>query len=138
MGLKLIANDADDLQVVSSALQDAILRVGDIHYDRASRSLTLGASRFRHEARKSERVQCGLRLDGVESVRTRALDTTRRDAFAVLLNLSFEMADDPAGTVVMTFAGGGEMAVAVEGLDLILSDVGEGRRTRSVPSHEDA
>jgi hypothetical protein len=45
--LRLLAHDADDLQVLSAALQDAIAKVGDIRFDPADRTLTLALNRFR-------------------------------------------------------------------------------------------
>jgi len=47
--LRLKAETAEDLTIFSSALQDAILRVGEIHYAAKSNAFTLRLSRFRHE-----------------------------------------------------------------------------------------
>ena len=135
MGLKLLANDADDLKVLASAMQDAIIRVGDIRFDPASRSLTLQMSRFRHENAKPARVRTGLRADGVLAVRSQGLDRERPEAFAVLLDAQFSETDAPAGTLDLVFAGDGVLRLEVEGLDLTLADAGETRRTRSTPSH---
>ena len=55
--LKLRAEGEDDLVVISSALQDAILKVGEISYNQDGRFLSLRLSRFRHENHdKGERV----------------------------------------------------------------------------------
>ena len=47
--LKLLAQDPEDVQVLSAALQDAVTRVGDIHYDAHARTLTVALNRFRWE-----------------------------------------------------------------------------------------
>ncbi|WP_296482272.1 DUF2948 family protein, partial [Phenylobacterium sp.] len=39
--LKLLAEDAEDLEVVSAALQDAVLKIGDIAWEAKARRLTL-------------------------------------------------------------------------------------------------
>ncbi|MDP3401622.1 MAG: DUF2948 family protein, partial [Brevundimonas sp.] len=44
--LRLLAMDVEDLQFVSAALQDAILRPVDIVWERSSRQVTLTLSRF--------------------------------------------------------------------------------------------
>ena len=44
--LRLLAEDADDLHIISAALQDAILRPVDIVWEPSSRRLTLKLSRF--------------------------------------------------------------------------------------------
>ena len=44
--LRLLAEDADDLQIISAALQDAILRPIDIVWEKQARTLTIAFSRF--------------------------------------------------------------------------------------------
>ena len=48
--LKLIALDKDDLAVISTHLQDAIVNVGDIVWLRAEKRLVLGVNPFDWEA----------------------------------------------------------------------------------------
>lgn len=138
MSLKLLANDADDLKIVASALQDAILRVGDIRYDPVARSISLRMTRFRHEASKAERVECGVRIDGVMALQSQGIERGKPDAFMVVLDIRFAPADAPAGHIDIILAGGGVLRLAVEGLDLLLSDVSEGRPTKSKPDHDAA
>src|SRR6056297_3611441 len=47
--LRLVAVDADDVTVISSLLQDAVLSVCDIRWDRRRRELALLVHRFRWE-----------------------------------------------------------------------------------------
>ena len=135
MGLKLIANDADDLRVLSAALQDAIIRVGDIRFDPVGRSATLQMSRYRHEDARPSRILSGLRLDGVLAMQSHGFDRSNPDAYAVLLDVAFEETDAPAGTVLMTLAGGGMIRLQVEALDATLADAGEAKRARARPDH---
>lgn len=139
MSLKLRAETEEDLVVISSALQDAILKVGEIIYNNRGRFLTLRLSRFRHEQdNKSERVQTGLRIDSVLNIKSRALDRTDPDAYAVLLSMRFEPSkekDDPSGLIHLVLAGGGELAVKVECIDVILADTKEVRTTDKLPIH---
>ena len=136
MGLKLIANDTEDLKVLASALQDAILRVGDIRFDPVGRSVTLQVSRYRHEEKKPSRILSGLRVDGVMGLQSQGFDKSNADAYAVLLSMSFEEMDAPAGALLLTLAGGGQLRMQVEGLDLTLADAGDAKRARSRPNHE--
>ena len=75
--LRLLAEDADDLRVISAALQDAVAKLGDIHWQAPARILTVALNRFRWEAGQRERVRAALQLGGVMSVQARKL---RRDA----------------------------------------------------------
>ncbi|CAN0498940.1 unnamed protein product, partial [Discosporangium mesarthrocarpum] len=44
--LKLGAVDADDLQVISAHMQDALVRVGDMKFQRTARRFVMMANRF--------------------------------------------------------------------------------------------
>ena len=44
--LRLLAEDEDDLEVISAALQDAIAKVGDIEWDAKARRFTLALNRY--------------------------------------------------------------------------------------------
>lgn len=144
MSLKLRAESEEDLVVISSALQDAILKVGEIAYNSRGRFLTLRLSRFKHEGgqkggNKGERVKTGLRIDSIIKVKSRGLDRRDPEAYAVLLSLRFEASsvssDDPSGWVHLVLAGGGELALEVECIDVILADTGDTRATDKRPIH---
>ena len=133
--LRLRAETKADLAIIAAAVQDAILRVGEINYNMTGRFLTLRMSRFRHEADMGARAQSGLRFDGVLSVKARGIDRSDPEAMAVLLNLDFEETDVPAGIMKLIFAGGGELHAEVEALDVILADVTDARETDKLPLH---
>ena len=53
--LRLIAEDETDLEVISSAVQDAVLKAENLKYDRKRRRFTLEVNRFQWEDSKSKR-----------------------------------------------------------------------------------
>jgi hypothetical protein len=136
--LKLLAEDADDLEVISAALQDAVTRIGDIRYERRGRRLTIAFNRFRWEAEspRGERVMAGLQLGGVELVRARNLRREARDAVLELLALTFEPGDAPGGRVIFAFADGGDLACQVECIDVALADLSAPWPAPHTPGHE--
>lgn len=140
-GLKLRAEDADDLAVIAAAAQDALVRVGDISVDRKARRLTALISRFRWEEAAEqgpyERVRAALSFDGVLSVKSRKVRADAPDALASMLSISFNPdPEPPGGEVLLTLAGGGEIALRVECLDAVLLDLGEVWKTPRRPEHE--
>lgn len=136
--LRLLAADADDLAVISAALQDAVAKIGDIAFEPRSRRLTLALNRFRWEAGgKGERVRSGLQLGGVVAVKSRRLRRGARDAVVELLALTFEPGEAPGGAVVFAFAGGGDLRAEVECLDVILADLSAPWPTPRTPAHGD-
>lgn len=137
--LKLRAEQAGDLEVISAALQDAILRVGEIRYDSQARALSLRLTRYRHEAEDAqERVLSGFRVDSILSLKSKGIDRSDPEALAVLLGLNFAPADDvPSGMLHLIFAGGGEIQARVECIDLTLADTAAPRKTDKNPLHPD-
>lgn len=140
--LRLIAEDAGDLEVISSAVQDAVLKAENIKFDRRSRRLTLEVNRFQWEESQSQRgpqgrVRAILAFDTVLSVKTRAVSKVDPDMVYALLSLSFEPADEPpGGKLSILFAGDGELALEVEALDVTLLDSAYEWTTRHRPDHD--
>ena len=137
--LRLLAEDVEDIQIISAALQDAVGHVGDIHYEREGRRLTLVFNRFlweRKGAAAGGRVRSALQFGGVLSVKARKLKREPKDAVVELLAVDFQPSEAPAGTVILSFAGGADLAVEVECLDAVLADVSQPWPTRRSPSHE--
>lgn len=135
--LRLLAEDADDLAVISAALQDAVARIGDIAYEKASRRLTVSFNRYRWE-RGGERVRCGLQLGSVMEVKARRLRRHAKDAVVNLLAIGFEPGEAPGGALVLTFAGGGDLRVEVECIDAVLADLTAPWPTPRQPAHDEA
>ena len=135
--LKLLAEDNDDLQVISAALQDAVTRIGDISYEQAPRQLTIAFNRFRWEKGKArERVRSALQIGGVSGVKARNLRRDAADGVLVLLALTFEPGDAPGGHIVLSFAGGGDLRLEVECIDAAMADVTAPWATSRAPRHE--
>lgn len=134
--LKLRATEISDVEVIASAIQDAIFQVGQTRYDSDGRNFTLRLSRYRHEATTPQRIECGLRFDGVMSVKSQGVETTKSDAFAVILGLKFISEDGPSGYFNLDLAGGGVIRLEVEAIDLTLADRGEARSTKHIPTHD--
>lgn len=134
--LRLLAQDQDDLAVISAALQDAIAKVGDISYEAKARRLTIAFNRFRWEAGGRQRVRSALQVGGVLSLQARKIRRDRRDAVVELLAIGFEASEPPGGVLTLSFAGGGDLRADVECVDAVLADVSEPWPTPRTPAHE--
>lgn len=139
-GLTLLADDAEDLKVISATLQDAVCTIGDIQVENAARRVTVSFNRFRWEAsgaaRGGERVRSGLQLGGVLEVKAKRLRRDAPKAILSLLAISFEPGDAPGGVISLSFAGGGELRVGVECVDAVLADVSRPWPTPRRPAHD--
>jgi hypothetical protein len=141
--LRLLAEDGGDLDVMSAAAQDALLRVADVHFDPKARRFTAQISRFRWETADAqkpfERVASVLAFESVLGVKSRRFRTGAPDAIGSILALRFDpAAEPPGGAVSIVLAGGGEIALDVECLDAVLFDTEKVWRTPRRPDHEKA
>ena len=134
--LRLLAEDELDLQIISVALQDAVLRCGDILWEARARRLTLTLSRFCWEC-GGTRVLAALQFGDVLAVKSRRLPRGR-EAPLELLALHFEPGEAPGGRVTLMFAGGGDLRADVECLDAVLADLSEPWPARVAPVHVEA
>jgi len=134
--LRLLAEDNDDLAVISAALQDAVAKVGDISYEARARRLTIAFNRFRWEAGVRQRVRSALQIGGVMGVQARKIRRDRSDAVVELLAIAFESDEPPGGVLKLSFAGGGDLRASVECIDAVLADVSAPWPTPRSPSHE--
>ena len=141
--LRLFTEDAEDLKIIAAAVQDAVVKAGNLKYEQKKRRFGLELNRYRWETapkRKGEpgeRVRSLLAFDGVMGVKTRAI--TKADPELILSLLSVEFTPDgepPGGKVTLLFAGDGEIVLTVEALDGSLVDSDYVWPTRHVPSHE--
>jgi len=134
--LQLLAEDPDDLAVISAALQDAVAKIGDISYEAKARRLTIALNRFRWESGARQRVRSALQIGGVMSLQARKIRRDRRDAVVELLTIGFEPGEAPGGVLTLSFAGGGDLRAEIECVDAVLADVSEPWPTPRAPSHE--
>jgi len=141
--LRLLAEDAADLEVIAAAAQDALVRMGDVSFDKKARRFAMVINRFRWEAAGAagpyERVRAALSFDGVLNVRARHVRQDAADAVASVLSVTFLGAQEPpGGEVRLVLAGGGEIALDVECLDVMLVDTAQAWPTPRRPDHEKA
>ena len=139
--LRLLAETAEDLEVISAAIQDSVVKAGNLKYESRRNRFTLEINRFRWEAGAKrgdgERVRSLLAFDGVMGVKTRAVNKVDPEMILSLLQVSFTPADEPpGGKVTLLFAGDGEIELDVEVLDATLLDSDYVWPTRRLPSHE--
>jgi hypothetical protein len=131
--LRLLAEDADDLHIISAALQDAIMRPVDIVWEPPARRVTLQLSRFCWEC-GGTRVMSAMQFGDVISVKSRRLPRGPELALE-LLAMDFEPAEAPGGRVTLMFAGGGDLRIDVECLDAVLTDLSERWPAKVAPTH---
>lgn len=144
--LNLLAQDAEDVKVMSALVQDAVLSLADVTWDRKARRFAALVNRFRWEdkdaaaaeKRPFERVRAMLVVGDVLAVRSQGIDPREKDTVVSILSLDWQPGADGTGRLVLVLAGDGAIGLEVEALDLQLRDVTRPYRAPSgkAPSHD--
>lgn len=138
--LKLLARDAEDIQVVSATLQDALVPIHDMAFDAQKNEFMMAVSRFcwekhnpegQHLFQPCERVHCAVRVSGIQVVKTQQIDLSKRADILELLALVTD-----AQGLQLVFAGGPKLRLEGQGWSLKLEDFGEPWPAAKTPCHE--
>jgi hypothetical protein len=138
--LKLAVLDEEDLEIVSTHLQDAVTKVADVLWQPREKRLVVALNRFDWEGAQSakpeyRRRRSALRFERVLSCKCRDVNPAGRDAVLNLLAIQFSETDAPSGLVTITFSGGPALRLEVECLEAELADLGPSWSTATCPVH---
>jgi hypothetical protein len=140
-GLTLAAEDAEDLEIISARLQDAVARVKDLVWLPKARRFAALFNRFKWEdagqKRNALRVRAGLTFDSILSAKSQNIREADGKAVLSLLAIRFipNGDDDPGGIIELVFSGGGAIRLEAECIAASLSDVSDEWAARGRPAH---
>ena len=122
------AFDADELQILSALVQDAVFPMSEISWGKTKRRFALLVNRFRWEdegrtRHAPERVQSVIIVDHVLGVSSMGIDRGEQDTVLSLMSMTFETGDDGTGHITLTLAGDGALRLRVEALEVGLRDM---------------
>jgi hypothetical protein len=127
---RLIALDIDDLTVISAHLQNATVRVGDVHWRPSERRVAILAARVEREASSGPGDDIGdfcraavLRFDQVRACKAHAIAPETADRELELLAVDFVASNGPAGFVTLYFSDNATLRLEVDCLECELSDL---------------
>jgi hypothetical protein len=143
--VRLKAVDADDLRVVSALLQDAIIAIADIAFLPDDRLFVLLASRYQWEGRAPDggptpdeggegptRIRCAVRFTGVDRVKRRGVDLTRRSQFLSLLAM-----EAVEGALLLRLSGDADIRLEGAAIECRIEDQGDPWPASRRPGHPD-
>jgi len=146
--LRLRAVSTEDVEILSTLLQDAIIPGEDMSFERAGRRFVMVANRFCWDrpavagvttdsgAPVYERQLCGIQILNIDKVRTTGMPASRRGALFNLLAITAMTTADGA-TVELLFSGGVSLRLDADSLVILAEDLEESRPTPNLPSHSD-
>ncbi|MZR31438.1 DUF2948 family protein [Sneathiella litorea] len=144
--LKLIAAEAEDMEILSAALEGMITSPGEMSYLKSMRAFTVMGSRFKWEdatgPSKSDknwfRIRTGIFFGDVMSIKSAGITQANPKEVLELLSLSTHVGEDAQAEIRLNFAGGGTLSLATECINVTLTDTGEPWTTELKPGHDDA
>jgi hypothetical protein len=138
--LKFVVLDGEDLEVVATHVQDAVVKVSDVIWRPQEKRLVVALNRFDWEGAQAEQPQyrrrrSALRFERVLACQCRNVNPAGKDAVLNLLTVEFEETDPPGGVVRLIFSGGVALRLEVECLEAELADLGPEWSAAGCPAH---
>jgi hypothetical protein len=159
--VRLMAKDAEDLAVVASCLQDALVPLSEMRFLKGEKRFVMLLNRFRWEragdpaksngsgsamggdasfadaGTGNQRINSGLCVDGVTGVRSRGIDLAKPAKFLNLITVGLASSDQGGqSTLNLVFSGDGVIQLEIEKTSVFLQDFGEAWPTQWRPDHD--
>ena len=140
--LKFVVLDEEDLEVVSTHVQDAVVKASEVLWRPREKRVVVALNRFDWEGAQADepryrRRRAALRFERVLACKARRMNEAGPDGVLNLLAVEFAETDAPAGSVTLIFSGGAALRLDVECLEAELADLGPSWTAAACPSHAD-
>jgi hypothetical protein len=129
--LRLKAEDADDLVVISACLQDALVPVEDMAFLPEEARFAMVVNRFVWEGDHCARTTTGIGFEGITAVRRLNLDPTEADRLLSLLAITAE-----PGAIHLEFSRGAALRLETDRIACFLQDLDDPWPAMWRPAHE--
>ena len=139
--LKLIANNSEDLKVISAHLQDSIVSTLDTANLKKNRIFLLQLSRFMWEDvekgvfRKNKRIRTVLKFENVLSVLSRNINPKGKERFLDFLTMESNILQDKTYEINLIFSCDVVIKIRAEVIEITLDDQGSPWETKNKPKH---
>ncbi|MDC0461581.1 DUF2948 family protein [Alphaproteobacteria bacterium] len=143
----LRCQQASDILVLSSLLQDALVSNADFHFDKKDNSFVFVANRFCWEtppikSEKSEndvyyRVLSGVNIQNVISVKHKNMKQFQDNEGALFYNLLAIEYDNETNDISLVFSDMVGMKISITDLNIFIRDIAEPYPTKHIPNHFD-
>ena len=133
--LKLMAQNDEQLTILSSLAQDSIIKSNEMGYDKKNKRFALLMNRYRHEEENPSRIRTAIHFDYVESIKSVGIDKESKDEILVLLAIRFEIKSKPSGSIFLEFSNNKSISFDVESIEAFLTDMGEPWKISNRPDH---
>ena len=145
-GLKLRAQDSDDLTIISAYLQDAVTVIADFNYSPPERLFIMMLNRYQwedHKASQDEhgkkschRIRTGCHFENVISVSSQNFHQKDKRHVLELLTIESKLLDNKNVAIDLIFAGDEVVRLEAELIEASMQDIGEPYPAACHPKHD--
>lgn len=137
--LKIVAKDIEDLDIILTLLQDALMPVVSVVYDKEQKTMTFLTNRFCWEIPENiedayYRVHSGLLFYNIENVHEKNIDQNNKKRILSFLAAKIDDIDDKKN-IYLFFSDDACIRLTVSDIKCVLADIDEPWSTQTIPDH---
>lgn len=145
-GLKLKAQDTEDLTIISAYLQDAVTVVADFNYSPTERLFVMMLNRYQWEDHKAshdndgnkscQRIRTGCHFENVINVSAQKIPQKDKRHVLELLAIETSELENTNLAIDLIFSGDEVIRLEAELIEATMQDIGEPYPAACHPKHE--
>jgi len=139
--LQLIGKNQEDLQIISTYLQDSIVTVKDMVFLKKNRTFIIIVNRFMWEDlekdvfKKNKRTRCAIRFEEVLGVKSKNINQKNNEKNLECLAIESHLVNEQGYEINIFFAGDSIITIIVEAIEVLMRDIGKPWIVKHAPMH---
>jgi len=140
--LKLIGKNKEDLEIISSYIQDSIVSIGDMVFLEKNRIFLMIINRFMWEnvekkiSKRIKRIRCAIKFAEVLKVKSKKIDQKNKNTTLECLAIKCNEILNKNYEIIFFFSGQGVITLIAESIEVVLHDLGEAWNVKHIPKHK--
>ena len=140
--LKLIGKNKEDLEIISSYIQDSIVSIGDMVFLEKNRIFLMIINRFMWEnvekkiSKQIKRIRCAIKFEEVLKVKSKKIDQKNKNTTLECLAIKCNEILNKNYEIIFFFSGQGVITLIAESIEVVLHDFGEAWNVKHIPKHK--
>ena len=118
---KIIAQSADDLQIISACCSESIIKISDIKFLKKNKIFLISLNRIAKEDNQTKRINSIIRFEYVHSSRSKNINQINQNLEMELISIDL-FKKEKNYEITLLFSNNRFITLAVETIEVILED----------------
>tara|TARA_B100002019_G_scaffold101109_1_gene87159 strand:- start:808 stop:1203 length:396 start_codon:yes stop_codon:yes gene_type:complete len=118
---KIIAQSAEDLQIISACCSESIIKISDIKFLKKNKIFLISLNRIAKEDNQTKRINSIIRFEYVHSSRSKNINQINQDLEMELISIDL-FKKEKNYEITLLFSNNRFITLAVETIEVILED----------------